>query len=84
MAMASAASAAQEGVDQLAMDGVPPTTPILSSRPRAEDMYEILCNDVVLPLDMSLATVRQFIWRQAAELVMHFRKKLPSASRGSM
>ena len=44
-------------------------------RPRAEDQYEILCNDMVLPLDMTLAAVRQFVWRQAAELVMHYRRR---------
>ncbi|KAI0659996.1 hypothetical protein C8Q70DRAFT_977330 [Cubamyces menziesii] len=50
-------------------------------RPKAEEQYEILCNDVVLPLDMTLAAVRQFVWRQSAELVMHYRRKsirLPS------
>ncbi|EMD31556.1 hypothetical protein CERSUDRAFT_88909 [Gelatoporia subvermispora B] len=52
------------------------------SRPRAEDMYEILCNDTVLPLDMTLAAVRQFIWRQAGELSMYYRRKNP-ASPGS-
>ncbi|KAI0357265.1 hypothetical protein OH77DRAFT_1519667 [Trametes cingulata] len=48
-------------------------------KPRAEDQYEILCNDMVLPLDMTLAAVRQFVWRQSAELVMHYRRKQPSA-----
>jgi WD repeat-containing protein 48 len=43
--------------------------------PKAEDVYEILCNEQVLPLDMTLAAVRQFLWRQAAELVMYYRKK---------
>ncbi|KAF8901320.1 hypothetical protein CPB84DRAFT_1747077 [Gymnopilus junonius] len=47
-------------------------------RPRAEDEYEILCNDVVLPLGMSLAAVRQYVWRQGAELVMHYRRKRTS------
>ncbi|KAI0740004.1 hypothetical protein C8Q80DRAFT_1111397 [Daedaleopsis nitida] len=46
------------------------------SRPRPEEQYEILCNDVVLPLDMTLAAVRQYVWRrQSAELVMHYRRK---------
>ncbi|KAH8113149.1 hypothetical protein DFH11DRAFT_1510830 [Phellopilus nigrolimitatus] len=43
--------------------------------PRAEDAYEILCNDQVLPLEMTLAAVRQFVWRQSSELVMHYRRK---------
>ena len=46
------------------------------SRPRPEEQYEILCNDVVLPLDMTLAAVRQYVWRrQSAEVVMHYRRK---------
>ena len=43
--------------------------------PKAEDLYQILCNDVVLPLDMTLAAVRQFIWRQSTELIMYYRRK---------
>ena len=45
------------------------------SRPRADELYEILCNGAVLPLDMTLAAVRQYIWRQSGELVMHYRRK---------
>ncbi|KZT64082.1 WD40 repeat-like protein [Daedalea quercina L-15889] len=44
-------------------------------RPRAEDLYEIVCNDIVLPLDMTLAAVRQFVWRQGGELSMYYRRK---------
>ncbi|KAI0707436.1 hypothetical protein C8T65DRAFT_740369 [Cerioporus squamosus] len=47
------------------------------SRPRADEQYEILCNDTVLPLDMTLAAVRQYVWRrQSTELVMHYRRKV--------
>ncbi|KAL4250924.1 WD repeat WDR48 family protein [Abortiporus biennis] len=49
-------------------------------RPRAEDLFEILCNDLVLPLDMTLAVVRQYVWRQSNELVMHYRRKAPASS----
>ena len=45
------------------------------SRPRADELYEILCNGAVLPLDMTLAAVRQYIWRQSGELVMHYRRR---------
>ncbi|KAH9475511.1 UBP9-binding protein [Psilocybe cubensis] len=44
-------------------------------RPRAEDEFEILCNEVVLPLGMSLAAVRQYVWKSGNELVMHYRRK---------
>lgn len=37
--------------------------------------YEILCNEMVLPLTMTLAAVRQFVWKQSSELVMHYRRK---------
>ena len=47
-----------------------------SSKPKPDDLYEILCNDVLLPLDMTLAAVRQFVWRQAAELILHYRKRI--------
>lgn len=44
-------------------------------RARAEDAYEILCNDFVLPIDMTLAAVRQFVWRNPNELTMYYRRK---------
>lgn len=44
-------------------------------RPRPEDHFEIVCNDTVLSMDMTLASVRQYVWRQSSELVMHYRKK---------
>ncbi|TFK51249.1 WD40 repeat-like protein [Heliocybe sulcata] len=46
-------------------------------RPRAEEHYEILCSDLVLPLDMTLAAVRQYVWRQSGELVMYYRRRTP-------
>ncbi|KAH7889662.1 hypothetical protein F5I97DRAFT_1996070 [Phlebopus sp. FC_14] len=48
-------------------------------RGRAEELYEILCNDLVLPLDMTLAAVRQYFWRQATELTMHYRLRMPQS-----
>ena len=50
---------------------------------KAEDLFEILCNDQILPIDMTLAAVRQFVWRQASELVLHYRRKagtIPSSA----
>jgi WD repeat-containing protein 48 len=55
------------------------TSPALKTPPpRAEDLYEILCNDLVLPYDMTLAAIRQFVWKQSSELVMHYRRKQPT------
>jgi WD repeat-containing protein 48 len=39
--------------------------------------FEILCNDIVLPNNMTLAAVRHYIWRQAGELLMQYRRKTP-------
>ncbi|KAJ6610194.1 hypothetical protein B0H10DRAFT_2193503 [Mycena sp. CBHHK59/15] len=58
----------QEKLEKI--DPHPSDTP----RPCAEDLYEILCNDVVLPLDMSIAAVRQYVWRQSVELTMCYRR----------
>ncbi|KAF9003076.1 hypothetical protein BDQ17DRAFT_1306080 [Cyathus striatus] len=49
-------------------------------RTRPEDAYEILCNEALLPLDMNIAAVRQYVWRQGTELVMHYRRKNPAAT----
>ncbi|KAH6904034.1 hypothetical protein BKA70DRAFT_1299328 [Coprinopsis sp. MPI-PUGE-AT-0042] len=55
-------------------------------QPRAEEVYEILCNEAILPIEMTLAAVRQYVWRQSAELVMYYRRKAvasPSLSNGA-
>ncbi|GLB43006.1 putative protein with domain of unknown function (DUF3337) [Lyophyllum shimeji] len=52
----------------------------LHPHPRAEDEYEILCNDVLLHLGMSLAVVRQYAWKQSSELTMFYRRKTPSSA----
>jgi len=43
---------------------------------RPEDVYELLCNDVVLPLNMTLASIRHYVWRSSAELLLCYRKKV--------
>jgi len=48
------------------------------NRVRAEEHFEIMCNDALLPLDMTLAAVRQYVWRSSSELVMHYRRKMAS------
>ncbi|KAA1473313.1 WD40 repeat-like protein [Dentipellis sp. KUC8613] len=42
---------------------------------RPEDLWEILCNETVLPPEMTLAAVRQFVWRQTDELTMFYRRR---------
>ncbi|KAH9987605.1 hypothetical protein BJV74DRAFT_841112 [Russula compacta] len=50
-----------------------------SSRPQPrssnDDLWEIVCNDTVLPPNMTLAVVRQYVWRQSGEVVLHYRRK---------
>ena len=46
-------------------------------RARPDELFEIMCHDTVLPLDMTLAAVRQFVWRQSSELTMYYRRKMP-------
>ena len=53
-------------------------SPSTTLDPKAEDLYQIMCNDVVLPLDMTLAAVKQFIWRQSTEVIMYYRRRVPS------
>lgn len=60
----------QTGSIRSSMEGAEP-----KARPRAEDEYEILCNEALLPLGVTLAAVRQYVWKQSAELVMHYRRK---------
>jgi len=73
----SSATTPRSSVDALGRSS--PTTSLKPRSPRAEDIYEILCNDMVLPLDMTLAAVKQYIWRQAAELTMYYRRKVAVA-----
>ncbi|XP_037083008.1 LOW QUALITY PROTEIN: WD repeat-containing protein 48-like [Pollicipes pollicipes] len=40
----------------------------------AEDRVELLCNDQVLDLNMDLRTVRHFIWKNSADLQLHYRQ----------
>ncbi|KAF9650411.1 hypothetical protein BDM02DRAFT_3222131 [Thelephora ganbajun] len=70
----STATTPRSSVDALGRSS--PPTPLKHRGPRAEDIYEILCNDTVLPLDMTLAAVKQYIWRQAAELTMYYRRRI--------
>lgn len=37
---------------------------------------EILCNGQSLPPMMSLATVKQFIWKKSDDIVLHYRKRV--------
>ncbi|KNZ76218.1 WD repeat-containing protein 48 [Termitomyces sp. J132] len=53
------------------------------TKPLDEDEFEILCNDVVLHLNMSLAVVRQYIWKQSSELTMYYRRRPLSIIKGT-
>jgi len=42
---------------------------------RPEDLYELLCNGLLLPNEMTLGAVKQYRWKGAGELVMEYRRK---------
>ncbi|TCD67709.1 hypothetical protein EIP91_012005 [Steccherinum ochraceum] len=69
-------SASPQTTRSLSPEKPGPRTSADANRPHAEDVYEILCNDMVLPLNMTLAAVRQFVWRSSGELTMHYRRKV--------
>ncbi|RDB19018.1 hypothetical protein Hypma_014361 [Hypsizygus marmoreus] len=77
----------QEKLDKISPRSKPGSSydghdPKAEQHSRAEDMYEILCNDVLLSLGMSLAAVRQYVWKSSAELTMYYRRKVPLVSSG--
>ena len=49
-------------------------------RPPPEELWDIICNDTVLPINMTLAAVRQYVWRQSSEVVLYFRRKRPAGA----
>lgn len=57
------------------VDGQPVRHPQSPTRPQAEELYELLCNDAIMPLGMTLAAVRQYVWKSSAELVLVYRRK---------
>lgn len=59
------------------MRSLPSSPPTNETHRLAADGFEILCNDVLLPNNMTLAAVRHYVWRQAGELVMQYRRKTP-------
>ncbi|KAG9001017.1 hypothetical protein FRB90_011691, partial [Tulasnella sp. 427] len=50
---------------------------------KPEELYELLCNDTVLPLTMTIGAVRHYVWRQSGELLMYYRRKNPSVPQSS-
>eukprot|EP00743_Colponemidia_sp_Colp-15_P005696 GILK01006124.1.p1 GENE.GILK01006124.1~~GILK01006124.1.p1 ORF type:complete len:906 (+),score=129.52 GILK01006124.1:136-2853(+) len=42
---------------------------------KVEDHLEILCRDQVLPLNMNLGTIKQFIWKESSDVTVHYRRK---------
>ena len=71
----STANTPRSSLDARSMSSIPKARDN-EARARPEDQFEILCHEVVLPLDMTLAAVRQFVWRQSSELTMHYRRKI--------
>jgi len=75
---ADQAAAAAAAVVVVSLQEQKPTRP--HPPPRPEDVWEIVCNDTVLPPNVTLAVVRQYIWRQSGEVVLHYRCKWTPAA----
>ncbi|KAK4767557.1 hypothetical protein SAY86_015307 [Trapa natans] len=45
----------------------------LKANPKFKSLIEIWCNNQVLPPDMSLATVRAYIWKKPEDLILNYR-----------
>lgn len=55
-------------------------SPVPQNPIKHEEEYEILCNETLLPLSMTLAAVRQYVWKQSSELIMHYRRRVNVSS----
>jgi hypothetical protein len=42
---------------------------------RPEDLYELMCHEMAIPNEMTLAAVKKFKWKGGGELVMEYRRK---------
>jgi WD repeat-containing protein 48 len=51
----------------------------MSHLPDAVDLIEILCNDIVLPLNTTLAEVQRFYWRSSGDPELRYRSRIISA-----
>jgi WD repeat-containing protein 48 len=58
-----------------------PRVPNQPVHPVLDDLWEISCNDTVLPPNMTLAVVRQYVWRQSGEVVLYYRRKRQATHR---
>ncbi|KAK3139399.1 hypothetical protein QOZ80_5AG0382600 [Eleusine coracana subsp. coracana] len=56
-----------------ALDSSSRLGPPRQSWPKLKPSVEILCNNQVLSPEMSLATVRTYIWKKPEDLILHYR-----------
>ncbi|KKA26181.1 hypothetical protein TD95_003759 [Thielaviopsis punctulata] len=53
----------------------------IAARPRPEEYLELYCNDQLLPVSMSLATLRAHVWKSGSDVVLYYkangRRKVP-------
>jgi hypothetical protein len=45
------------------------------AKKRPEDLYELMCDDMPIPNEMTLAAVKKFKWKGGGELVMEYRRR---------
>jgi len=68
-------TSSRAGSIRSSVDGLPGRNVHNPSRPQADELYELLCNDTILPMNMALGAVRQYVWKSSAELVLVYRRK---------
>lgn len=69
----------QENLDNVPLPSTNSRTSSRSSQvqqSKAEDVYEIVCNNVLLPIGMTLVTVKYYVWRQSTDMTMYYRRKV--------
>lgn len=48
-----------------------------AQRQRQGDVLELTCNGMAVPYDLSLAAVRQYIWKRSDDPVLHYGRQTP-------
>jgi hypothetical protein len=45
------------------------------TKKRPDDLYQLMCDEMAIPNEMTLAAVKKFKWKGGGELVMEYRRK---------
>ncbi|KAI5805002.1 hypothetical protein EDC01DRAFT_757670 [Geopyxis carbonaria] len=44
-------------------------------QPKAEDWLELVCHDQIVPITMTLSTMRSYLWKTGGDVVLYYRRK---------